>query len=77
VQRNDLAGNVFKGNTQIEDGEAQASDLLIKYPRGGIHLRRCCQSRTGAAIAARRMNRNTRVVTATITAKSLDLMRSR
>ena len=71
-----LVGNVFKGNTQIEDGEAQASDLLIKYPQAEFIYAAAANLGTGAAIAARRMNRNTRVVTATITAKSLDLMRS-
>jgi ribose transport system substrate-binding protein len=71
-----LLGNVFKGNTMIEDGEAQASDLLIKYPQAEFIYAAAANLGTGAAIAARRMNRNTRVVTATITAKSLDLMRS-
>jgi ribose transport system substrate-binding protein len=71
-----LVGNVFKGNTQIEDGEAQASDLLIKYPQAEFIYAAAANLGTGAAIAARRMNRNTRVVTATITSKSLDLMRS-
>ena len=71
-----LVGNVFKGNTQIEDGEAQASDLLIKYPQAEFIYAAAANLGTGAAIAARRMNRSTRVVTATITAKSLDLMRS-
>jgi ABC-type sugar transport system substrate-binding protein len=71
-----LVGNVFKGNTLIEDGEAQASDLLIKYPQAEFIYAAAANLGTGAAIAARRMNRNTRVVTATITSKSLDLMRS-
>jgi len=71
-----LLGNVFKGNTMIEDGEAQASDLLIKYPQAEFIYAAAANLGTGAAIAARRMNRKTRVVTATITAKSLDLMRS-
>ena len=71
-----LVGNVFKGNTQIEDGEAQASDLLIKYPQAEFIYAAAANLGTGAAIAVRRMNRNTRVVTATITSKSLDLMRS-
>jgi ABC-type sugar transport system substrate-binding protein len=71
-----LVGNVFKGNTLIEDGEAQASDLLIKYPQAEFIYAAAANLGTGAAIAARRMNRSTRVVTATITSKSLDLMRS-
>ncbi len=71
-----LVGNVFKGNTQIEDGEAQASDLLIKYPDANFIYAAAANLGTGAAIAARRMNRKAQVVTATITAKSLDLMRS-
>jgi ribose transport system substrate-binding protein len=71
-----LVGNVFKGNTQIEDGEAQASDLLIKYPQAEFIYAAAANLGTGAAIAVRRMNRSTRVVTATITSKSLDLMRS-
>jgi ribose transport system substrate-binding protein len=71
-----LVGNVFKGNTLIEDGEAQASDLMIKYPQAEFIYAAAANLGTGAAIAARRMNRNTRVVTATITSKSLDLMRS-
>ncbi len=71
-----LVGNVFKGNTLIEDGEAQASDLLIKYPQAEFIYAAAANLGTGAAIAARRMNRSTRVVTATITSKSLDLLRS-
>jgi ABC-type sugar transport system substrate-binding protein len=71
-----LVGNVFKGNTQIEDGEAQAADLLIRFPDANFIYAAAANLGTGAAIAAGRMNRKTQIVTATITAKSLDLMRS-
>jgi ribose transport system substrate-binding protein len=70
-----LLGNTFQGDTKIEDGEAQASDLLVKYPDANYIYAAAANLGTGAALAAKRMNRPAQVVTATVTAKTVDLMK--
>ena len=70
-----LLGNTFTGDTKIEDGQSQASDLLIKYPDADFIYSAAANLGTGAALAAKSMKRPAKVVTATVTAKTVDLMK--
>lgn len=70
-----LLGNVFKGDTKIEDGQSQASDLLIKHPEATHIYAAAANLGTGAALAAKRMGRDAQVITATVTSKTVELMK--
>ncbi|MEB3360005.1 MAG: substrate-binding domain-containing protein [Synechococcales bacterium] len=70
----ELVGNTFAGDITIEDGQAQASDLMIKYPDADYIYAAAGGLGTGAALATRGLSRDTRVVTAAVTAKTVDLM---
>ncbi|NJR65002.1 MAG: sugar ABC transporter substrate-binding protein [Leptolyngbyaceae cyanobacterium CRU_2_3] len=70
-----LVGNTFAGDITLEDGQAQASDQMIKYPRADYIYAAAGGLGTGAALATKGMNRNTPVVTSAVTAKTIDLMK--
>ncbi|NJP08991.1 MAG: sugar ABC transporter substrate-binding protein [Leptolyngbyaceae cyanobacterium RU_5_1] len=69
-----LVGNTFAGDITIEDGQSQASDLMIKYPDADYLYAAAGGLGTGAGLATKRMNRNTKVVTAAVTAKTVELI---
>lgn len=71
----ELVGNIFQGDTKIEDGQAQGSDLLIKYPDSDYIYAAAANLGTGAALAAKRMKRPAKVITATVTSKTVELMK--
>lgn len=70
-----LVGNTFAGDITIEDGQAQASDLMIKHPNADYIYAVAGGLGTGAALATKGINRKTQVVTAAVTAKTVDLMK--
>jgi ribose transport system substrate-binding protein len=70
-----LVGNTFAGDIAIEDGQSQASDLMIKYPDADYIYAAAGGLGTGAGLATKRMNRDTKVVTAAVTAKTVDLIK--
>lgn len=70
-----LHGNVFKGDTKIEDGQSQGSDLLIKHPEATHIYAAAANLGTGAALAAKRIGSDAKVVTATVTSKTVELMK--
>ncbi len=70
-----LHGNVFKGDTKIEDGQSQGSDLLIKHPEATHMYAAAANLGTGAALAAKRIGSDAQVVTATVTSKTVELMK--
>ncbi|MBW4519329.1 MAG: substrate-binding domain-containing protein [Scytolyngbya sp. HA4215-MV1] len=70
-----LVGNTFAGDITIEDGQSQASDLMIKYPDAKYIYAAAGGLGTGAGLATKRMNRPTQVVTSAVTAKTVDLVK--
>ncbi len=70
-----LVGNIFQGDTKIEDGEGQASDLIVKYSDANYIYAAAGNLGIGAALAARRMHAAAQVVSATVTTKTVDLMK--
>lgn len=70
-----LVGNTFAGDITIEDGQSQASDLMIKYPQAKYIYAAAGGLGTGAGLATKRMNRDTKVVTSAVTAKTVDLIK--
>ena len=72
----ELLGNVLKGSTTLEDGQSQASDLLIKYPDADYIYAAAANLGTGAAQGAKRVNSKAKVVTSALTDKTVDMMNS-
>jgi ribose transport system substrate-binding protein len=70
-----LVGNTFAGDITIEDGQSQASDMMIKYPEAKYIYAAAGGLGTGAGLATKRMNRETKVVTSAVTAKTVDLIK--
>lgn len=70
-----LTGNTFAGDITIEDGQSQASDMMIKYPQAEYIYAAAGGLGIGAGLATKRMDRDTQVVTAAVTAKTVDLMK--
>lgn len=72
-----LLGNVFTGGTSAEDGMSQASDLLIKYPDANYIYAAVDNLGTGAAEAIKKAGKQgqIKVVTSSVTDKTVDLMR--
>lgn len=71
-----LVGNTFAGDITIEDGQAQASDMMIKYPEAKYIYAAAGGLGTGAGLATkRRTNQETKVVTSAVTAKTVDLIK--
>lgn len=70
-----LEGNTFAGDIAIEDGQSQASDMMIKYPQAKYIYAAAGGLGIGAGLATKRMNRDTKVVTSAVTAKTVDLMK--
>jgi ribose transport system substrate-binding protein len=70
-----LEGNIFQGDTKIEDGEGQASDLIIKYSDANYIYAAAGNLGIGAELAAKRMHSGAQLVSATVTAKTVDLMK--
>lgn len=70
-----LVGNTFAGDITIEDGQSQASDLMIKHPDADYIYAAAGGLGTGAGLAVKRMNRETKVVTAAVTARTVDLIK--
>ena len=70
-----LLGNVLKGSTTLEDGQSQASDLLIKYPDADYIYAATGNLGTGAADVAKRSGAKAKVVTANITDNTVNLMK--
>ncbi|MSP52094.1 MAG: hypothetical protein EXQ91_06860 [Alphaproteobacteria bacterium] len=61
-----LVGNTYAGNIGIEDGQTQASDLLVKNPQAKYMYVVAGIMAVGAAQAGRRLNHPAKVVTGTL-----------
>jgi ribose transport system substrate-binding protein len=70
-----LYGNAFQGDTKIEDGLSQATDLLIKYPDADFIYTAAANLGIGAGMATKRMNTKARVATGTISDRTVELMK--
>lgn len=70
-----LLGNAFQGDTKLEDGLSQASDLLIKYPNADFIYTAAANLGIGAGMAAKRMNSKAMVATGTISDRTVELMK--
>ena len=66
-----LVGNSFGGNMAIEDGQSQATDLMIKYPDADFIWAVGGNVGDGAAQAVKRMRRDLPVVGSGITANTV------
>ena len=62
-----LVGNIFQGDTKIEDGEGQGADLMIKYSDANYIYAAAGNLAIGAALAAKRMHLPAQLVTGTVT----------
>jgi ribose transport system substrate-binding protein len=69
-----LLGNTFQGNTKLEDGLAQASDLMIKNPGADYIYTAAANLGVGAGMTVKRMGAKTQVATGTITDRTTELM---
>ena len=71
-----LVGNNYQKSTTLEDGQSQASDLIIKYPEAEFIYAAAGHLGTGAAQAVKRMKRKTRVVSSGIVERVPELMKA-
>jgi ABC-type sugar transport system substrate-binding protein len=68
-------GNTFQGQISLEDGQKQATDLLIKYPDAQFVWGVAGLIGEGAAAAVRRLGRNeVKVVTSAFTQETASMM---
>lgn len=70
-----LVGNTFAGNISIEDGQQQAADQLAKYPDADYIYAVAGIFAVGAAQQAKRMNSHAKVVTGTLTRRTINLLK--
>ena len=70
-----LVGNTYAGNISIEDGQQQAADQLAKYPDADYIYAVAGIFAVGAAQQAKRMNSHAKVVTGTLTRRTLSLLK--
>jgi ABC-type sugar transport system substrate-binding protein len=70
-----LVGNTFAGNIAIEDGQRQSADLLLKYPNADYIYAVAGIFSVGVAQQTRRMKSNAKVVTGTLTRRTIDLVK--
>jgi ribose transport system substrate-binding protein len=70
-----LVGNTFAGNISIEDGQQQAADQLAKYPDADYIYAVAGIFAVGAAQQAKRMNSHAKVVTGTLTRRTISLLK--
>ncbi len=70
-----LVGNVFKGHIALEEGQAQASDLLLKFGDADYIYAVAGVVGVGAAQAAKRMKHKAKVVTAVVAKETVELIR--
>jgi len=64
----DLLGNIYQKSTNLEDGQSQATDLLIKYPDVDFVYAAAGHLGTGAAMAAKQQRKKVPVVSSGIIA---------
>ena len=70
-----LVGNTFAGNISIEDGQQQAADQLAKYPDADYIYAVAGIFAVGAAQQAKRMHSHAKVVTGTLTRRTINLLK--
>ncbi|HVO15257.1 MAG TPA: substrate-binding domain-containing protein [Alphaproteobacteria bacterium] len=70
-----LVGNTFAGNIAIEDGQRQAADLLTKYPNADYIYAVAGIFSVGVAQQARRMKSHAKIVTGTLTRRTVELIK--
>ncbi len=70
-----LVGNTFAGNISIEDGQQQAADQLAKNPDADYIYAVAGIFAVGAAQQAKRMNSHAKVVTGTLTRRTISLLK--
>jgi ribose transport system substrate-binding protein len=70
-----LVGNVFAGKVSIEDGQQQAADQLVKHPDADYIYAVAGIFAVGAAQQAKRMHAHAKVVTGTLTRRTIDLLK--
>ena len=71
-----LVGNNFGGNIAIEEGQRQAGDLLLKHPDADYIYAVAGIFSVGVAQQVRRMNSKAKVVTGTLTRRSVELVKN-
>jgi ribose transport system substrate-binding protein len=70
-----LVGNTYAGNISIEDGQQQAADQLAKNPDADYIYAVAGIFAVGAAQQAKRMNSHAKVVTGTLTRRTISLLK--
>jgi ribose transport system substrate-binding protein len=70
-----LVGNTFAGNISIEDGQQQAADQLAKYPDADYIYAVAGIFAVGAAQQAKRLHSHAKVVTGTLTRRTINLLK--
>jgi ABC-type sugar transport system substrate-binding protein len=70
-----LVGNTYGGNIAIEEGQRQAGDMLLKYPDADYIYAVAGIFSVGAAQQAKRVNSKAKVVTGTLTRRTVDLLK--
>jgi ABC-type sugar transport system substrate-binding protein len=70
-----LVGNTFAGNISIEDGEEQAADQLARYPDADYIFAVAGIFAVGAAQQVKRMHSSAKVVTGTLTRRTINLLK--
>jgi ribose transport system substrate-binding protein len=71
----DLVGNTYAGNIDIEDGQRQAGDLLLKYPNADYIYATAGILAVGAAQQAKRMHSHAKVIAGTFTRRTPAMMK--
>ena len=69
-----LVGNTFGGKITIDDGQRQAGDMLLKYPDADYIYSVAGILSVGAAQQAKRMHSKAKVVTGTVTRRTIELI---
>lgn len=71
-----LVGNTYAGNISIEDGQKQAADQLTRYPDADYIYAVAGIFAVGAAQQAKRMHSDAKVVTGTLTRRTINLLKA-
>lgn len=70
-----LVGNTYAGNIDIEDGQRQAGDMLLKYPDADYIYATAGILAVGAAQQAKRMHSKAKVVAGTFTRRTPEMIK--
>lgn len=70
-----LVGNTFGGKITIDEGQRQAGDMLLKYPDSDYIYAVAGILAVGAAQQAKRMQAKAKIVTGTVTRRTIELVK--